>query len=255
MAKRGVSGVIMRGLRAKDHNLTVLDRQTLAPHFVRIRMSSPTLFGNLDLAPTAWLRFWFPDTADGAREYQRGYTVTDADSATGEFSVNFVLHTPAGPASAWAATVQPGDTVQAMIYGSTKFEVPDELAAGYLLIGDSASMPAIASILEALPAEASVECYLEEHDAADHEIPMPDHPGTTIHWVPRRGPGSLAAAIEARDFTGWYAWVAPEAGSLKALRPRLRNEFGFGKADMYMQAYWVEGKTMGTQRGVEESAQ
>lgn len=59
---------------------------------------------------------------------------------------------------------------------------------------------------------------------------------------------TLVQAIEARDFTGWYAWVAPEAGSLKALRPRLKNEFGFDKANSYLQAYWVEGKAMGAER-------
>ena len=142
----------------------------------------------------------------------------------------------------------------AMIYGSTTFEVPDQPATGYLLIGDSASIPAIASIIEALPSEAHIECYLEEHDPADHEIPLPEHPGATVYWVPRQGPGSLTAAIPARDYGGWYAWVAPESGSLKALRPRLRNEFGFTKATSYIQAYWVEGKTMGTRRGLGESS-
>ena len=252
MAKRGVSGAIMRGLGAKDHALTVVDKKVLAPHFVQVRMTSPTLLHDLDTGPAAWLRFWFP--GEGSHEYQRGYTITHPDRSTGEFNVNFVLHEPAGPGSAWAKRARPGDTVQAMIYGSTTFEVPDQPATGYFLIGDSASIPAIASIIEALPSEAHIECYLEEHDPADHEIPLPEHPGATVYWVPRQGPGSLTAAIPARDYGGWYAWVAPESGSLKALRPRLRNEFGFTKATSYIQAYWVEGKTMGTRRGLGESS-
>jgi len=175
MAKRGVSGAIMRGLGAKNHDLTVVDKKTLAPNFVQVRMASPTLLGDLDAGPTAWLRFWFPDAGDGTHEYQRGYTITHPDPSTGEFNVNFVLHEPAGPGSAWAKRARPGDTVQAMIYGSTTFEVPDQPATGYLLIGDSASMPAIASIIEVLPPEAHIECYLEEHGPDDHEIPLPEH--------------------------------------------------------------------------------
>ncbi|WIY84057.1 siderophore-interacting protein [Propionimicrobium sp. PCR01-08-3] len=249
MGKRGVSGAIMRGLGAKDHAVTIVGKTTLAPDLVQVRMTSPTLLAHLDAGPTAWVRFWFPGTESAAREYQRGYTILNADTASGEFNVNFVLHEPAGPASAWAAKAKTGDTVQAMIYGSARFEMSGTLAAGYLIIGDSASMPAIGAIFEALPDGATIECYLEEHSSADHQIPLPDHPGATIHWVPRQSKESLARTIVARDYSGWYAWIAPEAGSLKALRPRLKNEFGFDKTNSHVQAYWSEGRTMGSERG------
>src|SRR5699024_8999240 len=70
----------------------------------------------------------------------------------------------------------------------------------------------------------------------------------------RAGPGALAAAVERRDWSNWYAWVAPESASLKQLRTLLRDEFGFPKSEIHQQAYWVEGRAMGKRRGGETSA-
>ncbi|MFT4227836.1 ABC transporter ATP-binding protein/permease [Micropruina sp.] len=255
MAKRGFQGAVMRGFGARDHQATVTGTEFLTPKFLRVRMVSPTLFSDAVAAPTAWLRFWFPDPDGGEVEHQRAYTISEADEASGAFAIDVVLHQPAGPASVWALAAQPGTTIGLTNLGSSKFELPDELPAGYLLIGDSASMPGIAGILATVPAEVPIELYLEEHDPDDRLIPLPEHPRLRTHWVPRRGPGSLAAAIEARDWSNWYAWAAPESASLKQLRVRLRDEFGFPKSEVHQQAYWIEGRAMGTLRGQPKTEQ
>ncbi|MFT3797518.1 ABC transporter ATP-binding protein/permease [Microbacterium sp.] len=248
MAKRGYNGVMMRAFGARDHEVTVTGTELLAPQFLRVRMTSPTLLHEATVAPTAYLRFWFPDPDGGDTEHQRGYTLAEADAATGEFAIDFVLHEPAGPASAWAARAEPGTTVMASSLASTRFDLPDELPAGYLLIGDAASIPAINAILQTVPGDVPIEVYLEEHHADDRLIPLVAHPRARVHWVPRRGETSLAAAIEARDWSDWYAWTAPESGSLKHLRTRLRDEFGFPKTEVHAQAYWFYGRAFGTNR-------
>ncbi|WFF08929.1 ATP-binding cassette domain-containing protein [Micromonospora sp. WMMD1076] len=252
MAKRGFTGVVMRSYGVREHEVTVLGRELLAPHVVRVRLSSPTLFQDAMAAPTAWLRFWFPDPYDGTTEHQRAYTISSADEATGEFAIDMVLHEPTGPASAWARDVEPGRTIIATSLGSSRFAVPDDPPAGYLLIGDSASIPAINTILDTVPAHVPVEVYLEQHTEDDPRIPVTAHPRSRVHWVPRRGPASLAAAIEGRDWSNWYAWAGPEAGSLKHLRTRLRDEFGFPKSELYAQAYWYHGRPFGKLRGPSE---
>lgn len=245
---RGFQGVMMRGFGARDHQATVVETIYLTPNLVRLRMVSPTVFEDAVAEPTSYLRFWVPDPDGSKTEFQRGYTMSEMDPATGHFAVDVVLHEPSGPASKWARAAKPGDSIPVMSLGSTGFTVPEDLPAGYLLIGDAAATPAINGIIGALPHDIPIEVYLEEHDENDLLIPIAEHPRLRVHWVKRHDTTSLAAAIEARDWSDWYCWVTPEAGSLKHLRTRLKDEFGFPKSELHAQAYWTEGRAMGTDR-------
>ncbi len=245
---RGFQGAMLRGFGGRDHLATVEQVEHIAPHCVRITMSSPTLFDDADAGPTTWLRFWFPDPAGGSAEFQRAYTIVWADPDCGRFAIDVVLHEPAGPACTWASTAAPGTTIPAVSLGSSPFVVPEELPAGFLLIGDSASIPAINSILAALPPEVDVEVYLERHCDQDELIPLAEHPRRRVHWVTRTDDTSLAAAIEDRDWSNWSVWAGPEAGALKHLRKRLKDTFGFPKTEVKAQAYWTQGREMGSTR-------
>ncbi|OBK12640.1 ABC transporter ATP-binding protein/permease [Mycobacterium asiaticum] len=252
---RGFSGAMLKGFGARDHMATVIETLMIAPHFVRIRMESPTLFEDTEAEPAAWLRFWFPDPKGSKTEFQRGYTLSEADPASGRFAVDVVLHEPAGPASTWAQTVQPGATIAVTsLMGSTRFDPPEEQPAGYLLIGDSASIPGMNGIIGTVPRDVPIEMYLEQHDDNDILIPIAEHPRLRVHWIGRRDDKSLADAIESRDWSNWYAWVTPEANTLKNVRKRLRDVFGFPKSEVHAQAYWSAGKEMGIRRDEETEA-
>jgi ATP-binding cassette, subfamily B, bacterial IrtA/YbtP len=247
---RGFQGAVLRGFGARDHTATVLETVRIAPHFVRIRMESPTLFQDAEAEPAAWLRFWFPDPDGSSTEFQRAYTISEADAPAGRFAVDVVLHDPAGPASLWARKVEPGATIAVMsLMGSSRFDTPDEQPAGYLLIGDSASIPGINGIVGIVPDDVPIEVYLEQHDDDDRLIPLAQHPRLRVHWTVRRDEKSLAASIENRDWSNWYAWATPEATTLKHVRTRLRDDFGFPKSEVHAQAYWSAGRAMGTRRG------
>jgi ATP-binding cassette, subfamily B, bacterial IrtA/YbtP len=249
---RGFQGVVLRSFGARDHIATVIETVSIAPHFVRIRMQSPTLFEDAQAEPAAWLRFWFPDPEGSSTEFQRAYTISEADVPAGRFAVDVVLHDAAGPASLWARTVEPGATIAVMsLMGSSRFDTPDEQPAGYLLIGDSASIPGINGIIGVVPDDVPIETYLEQHDDNDALIPLARHPRLRVHWVNRRDEKSLAAAIENRNWSDWYAWATPEATTLKHVRTRLRDEFGFPKSEIHAQAYWSAGRAMGIRRGDE----
>jgi ATP-binding cassette subfamily B protein IrtA len=128
-----------------------------------------------------------------------------------------VLHEPVGPACRWALQARPGMTIPVVSLGSAPFEVPAEPPARFLLIGDAASVPAINSVLTALPPDADVEVYLERHCDADELLPLAEHPRRRVHWVDRVDETSLAGSVEDRDWSNWYAWVGCEAGSAKHL--------------------------------------
>ncbi|MBY0289999.1 MAG: ATP-binding cassette domain-containing protein [Mycobacteriaceae bacterium] len=249
---RGLQGALLRSFGGRDHRATVTEVVRVAPHFVRITMSSPTIFQDVVVEPTAFLRFWFPDPEGSDSEFQRIYTLVWTEPESGRFAVDMVLHEPSGPASHWAASAEPGMTLPVVALGSKGFAVPEELPAGYLLIGDSASIPAINSILAALPGDVDVEVYLERHSPDDELIPINDHPRRALHWVDRTDELALAAAIEDRDWSNWSAWAGPEAGSLKHVRKRLRDVFGFPKSDLQAQAYWTQGREMGSRRDNED---
>jgi len=243
---RGLQGVMLRGLGARDHKATVIETIRVAPHFVRVRMESSTLFDDAKAEPAAWLRFWFPDPDGSNTEFQRAYTISEADVPAGRFAVDMVLHDPAGPASLWARTVERGATIAVMsLMGSARFDVPEKQPAGYLLLGDSASIPALNGIVGVVPHDVPIEMYLERHDNNDTVIPLARHPRLAVHWVARRDEKSLAAAIGSRDWSQWYAWATPEATTLKHVRTRLRGEFGFPKSEIHARAYWRAGRAMG----------
>src|SRR5699024_12359187 len=239
MARRGFSGAVMRGVGARDHILTVTGTEQLAPHFLRVHLVCDTLLEDMQAGPTAWIRIWFPDPDRDGVEHQRGYTLSSADPATGTFTVDFVLHEPAGPASTWAVQAEPGQQVPAMTMGSTPFEVPTELPVGYLLIGDSASTPALNAIVATVPDEVPIELYLEQHEEADRLIPLTGHPRLTVHRVPRTGPEALAAAIERRGRSDWHARGAPAAAAPEAQGQPRRDEDGVPQSGNRPHDDWV----------------
>ncbi|WP_068279908.1 ABC transporter ATP-binding protein/permease [Aldersonia kunmingensis] len=246
---RGFNGALMRAFGAQDHIATVTEVTNVASHCKRVRFRSDTLFNEALPGPTAWIRGWFPD-GEG-KEFQRGYTFSEQNPDAGEFAIDFVMHEPAGPASRWASAVEPGATLAMMSMSSVPFEVPAENPPlGYLLVGDSASLPAMNSIVAVVPDEIPVELYIEQHEPADRELPLATHPRLRVHWVPRTDATSLAAALEVRDWSDWYVWTGPETGSLKEIRKRIK-EFGFPKSEIHAQAYWVQGKAMGKERDPE----
>ncbi|MDO5700591.1 MAG: ATP-binding cassette domain-containing protein [Bowdeniella nasicola] len=257
--KRGFQGAMLNVLGAVDYTATVLESRTIAPHLVRVRVHCPGLLSELDYEPTAWLRCWFPDPAGTDRQFQRAYTIVDPDISAEEFSLEFVLHEPAGPASIWARGAQPGDSIALTPFSSgRRFHPPAEEVPGYLLIGDSASLPAINSLIESLPPDPAVELVMEQHCPEDRDLPIAQHPHLSVTWVPRRGVASLAEALPATPsvggtWYGWYVWATPESASLKLVRARL-TELGFEKRFSHILAYWIEGRAMGTTREAKEVA-
>ncbi|MEV6522726.1 ATP-binding cassette domain-containing protein [Longispora sp. NPDC051575] len=238
----------MRTFGAREVTVTVASVTDVTPHYRRIVFDAPGLFDGQPIEPASWVRLWAPNPDRPDREHQRGYTLLDPDPETGRVTIEFVLHTPAGPASSWAAGARPGDSLRVTRWSSGQFTAPDLAPDGYLLVGDPASIPGINAILAALPPDTPAEVVLEHTHDADRLIPVAAHPNSTVRWVRRGGdPNALADAIPERDWSNWYAWVTGESGSVRRVRARLK-ECGFPRADVKAQAYWMRGRAMGVDR-------
>ena len=152
--------------------------------------------------------------AGEARPAIRTYTVRRFDAAAGELDVDFVLHGGHGPAAAWAREAQPGAWVGVSEPGG-HYE-PDPTADFHVVIGDETALPAVTTVLDALPDGVPVLTFIEVADA-DEEQPI------AVTWVLRgdREPGRpLMEAVRAAEFPAGrgQAWLSGESSCVKDLR-------------------------------------
>lgn len=236
------------------HSIRVLSVRRVTAHLVRIKFESDTLLQQVTVNPGVWMRVWFPGPATGvagaSTEYQRGYTLLDAEPQEGTFFLEFVLHEPAGPASAWAARAQVGDVLSAHTPGEHCFELAAP-AERVLLVGDSASIPAFNQIIASLDDSLMVELCLEQHHPDDRDIPLCPHPNLSVRWVVRDSARSLTRALRKDSLRGVQVWAAVERDSAKHLRRAARLSTWTDADRTLLQGYWVQGSPMGIERPVE----
>lgn len=146
--------------------------------------------------------------------------------------IDFVLHPHGGPASQWALTARPGDTLAR--YGPAEEYRRDlPLDADWILLaGDETALPAVGSLLPLKNATVLVEVA----DAAE-EQDLPD-----VTWLHRNDAPHGHRLIEAVDEltipTGSrFAWLAGEAAMVRTLRRTLVAK-GIPKPAIDFTGYW-----------------
>ncbi len=238
-ASRGWTGALLKLMRAGDYRLTVTGRREISPHYLRLSFDAGGMLAEHPVHPTMWVRMWF---ADGDRLHQRGYTLVDPDPATDTVDVEFALHD--GIASDWARAAQAGDTIEATVLGS-KFAIPEPPPAGYVIVGDSASLPAINSLLNAIDG-APAQVFLEAGYDDDKDLPVAR--GADVTWVDRKDDGEAlvqevqSAAFDAQDHFGW---VACDSRTTRSMTKVLERSFGIPRKSIAAKAYWMVGRSMG----------
>jgi Siderophore-interacting protein/Siderophore-interacting FAD-binding domain len=139
-----------------------------------------------DQKPSRGLSGWFPD---GAKSHQRGYTLVNADRAAGTVDIDFAMHEG-----------------QVTLLGSN-FTLPDPAPAGYVLVGDTASLPAINALLGVI-GDTPARVFLETAHDDDRELPVAK---SDVTWIDRKNAGEAlveavgSSAFDAADHCGWVA--------------------------------------------------
>lgn len=243
---RGWQGAVLKLLRADDFAFTVTSTKTVTDHYVRLGFTGGGLLTEVKQHPTMWVRMWFEDNG---KLHQRGYTLVDPDPASDTFHIEFAIHD--GASARWAQQAQPGDMINATVMGS-KFEMPDPPAKGFLIAGDTASMAAINSILDAISASSAPETpatiWFEYQHESDKELPLRSRAQDTVHWIARERSGAaLVETVKAAAFdaSGHFGWVALDSASTRAVTAAFKNDFNLGKKAVKGMAYWIEGKSFG----------
>lgn len=239
--------------RGPPRRITVQRIDTLSPAMRRITFTGE-LSGFGPPAPGGYLKLVFPEpgrqeavtpTPEGPRPASmRTYTPRRYDAQTLALDVDFVLHGE-GPASNWVERARVGDVLYMM--GPGPGYVVDAVAPLHWLIGDDSALPALETILEALPAAGRAEVFAEVVDAAE-ERPLAGAVPRQVHWLPRgpdkhRAGTALEAALRARPAPppGTRLYIACEAGAMRRLRHLFIDELGVPKAQVVGRGYWKLG--------------
>ena len=250
-----------RRRRKPPRPVEVVSVSKIAPRLVSVRVRGDALEGFRIEAPTAHVKVFLPtagqdapvlpeQTPDGpvlpegaAPPVVRTYTPVRFDEASKTLELQFVLH-GVGPASEWAERVQPGDKLA--VAGPGGRFVLDETAAHWWLAADESAIPAVATLLEALPAAATADVHIEVDSAAD-EIAFDSAAKATVTWHHRGDAGTFGAELEAAARAaeipdGARIWVACEAAAMRGIRRYFRNERGLPLSSLTTRGYWRVGE-------------
>ncbi|MFI0901439.1 siderophore-interacting protein [Streptomyces sp. NPDC020983] len=196
-----------------------------------------------DVLDTGWYARW-RGLDPAVRGIMRTYTVRDVRRDPGELDIDFALHGDLGPASRWAAAAAPGDRAALLApvvtdNGGVDFR-PPEGTDWVLLCADETAVPAVAAILEWLPAGTPVRAWISVAGEADR-IALPTKCEAEVSWVTR--PSPVAAAVEAAAFPAGrpYAWLAGESALVREVRRHLVGPRAFPRASVTFTGYWRAG--------------
>jgi NADPH-dependent ferric siderophore reductase len=202
----------------------------------------------------------FADLPGAKQPVIRTMTVRRADPAAREIAIDIVVHGEHGAAGLWAAGAEPGRA--AYLMGPSGAYSPDPAADWHLLAGDETALPAISVALEALPAMAIGQAFIEIAEPED-EIPLTAPEGVQINWIYRGGRADLigedragdhAPLIEAVKSAPWlpgqvHAFVHGEAQTvMHNLRPYIRKDREVDAKWASISGYWRRGRTEETFR-------
>lgn len=230
-ASRGLEGALVKLWRGGDYQLTVIGNTELTPNYLRLHFRAEKLLAEQRVHPTMWVRGWFPD---GGKAHQRGYTLVNPDVEAGTVDIDFAMHD--GIATNWARAARPGDVLDVTVLGSN-FTLPEPAPAGYVIVGDTASLPAINSLLDAI-GDTPARVFLEAGHDDDRELPVAG--AADITWVDRDEEALVeAVSSSAFDASDHFGWVACNNRTTRAVARVFREEYNLSRKSIKAQAYWV----------------
>jgi NADPH-dependent ferric siderophore reductase len=121
---------------------------------------------------------------------------------------------------------------------------PDTTA--FVLAGDESAVPAIGTLLAALPA-GSTAAVLVEVAEPEGRVTLTERDGVEVAWhdlPPGSPPGDalVAAITDTRIDDGAVVWAAGEAAAVQRIRRHLFDERGIHRSRVTVRGYWKHGR-------------
>ena len=217
--------------RAQRYDATVLRRDRISAHLVRLVLAAPGLESTG--IPDEWVGLVVPG------QYQvRYYTVR---TLTGDELVLDVVVHEEGLVTDWANGDCVGDRV-VVTSPQSSFTLLEN-AGWVLLVGDLTAMPAMARIAEGLDRldrldRQRIRIWAEVSD--DLTGYLPD--GADVTWLEPPAPGQsrLAEVVESIDWPDGegYFWMAGESAQMRAIRKHLMRERRLASTAYDVMGYW-----------------
>lgn len=224
-------------VRAQHHSATVVRREQLSDHFVRIVLDVPTFVSTG--VPDEWVGLIVPG------QFQSRYYTVRHHIGT-EVTLDIAVH-ETGLVTEWAtattATTAVTGAEAPTLVGQTvtitdpkgSFELPDG-SSWLLLVGDLTALPAMARISQTYP-DLPTRIWAEVPDRLGSYLPEDEH--HDVEWMPGHGE-HLAELVEGIDWPEGqgYFWMAGESAQMRAIRKHLMRERKIPTSDYDVMGYW-----------------
>lgn len=221
-------------------SLTVTAVHDLTTTIRRVVLTGDDLGGFVSLGPADHVKAFFP-TSEGTparRDYTPAVYREDGDGRP-ELAIDFVIHDLSGPASAWAAEVRAGSTLE--IGGPRGSRLAPRGYRRFVLIADESALPALARWAATVSPIAEVLAFVQSADPAVLDYPIPTGDRVAVTRIGTGAEAALTAIGGLHLDADTFVWAAGEAGALIPLRRHLRRDLGLAKEQVVVDGYWKSG--------------
>ena len=223
--------------RPPRRSVTVQSVSQFTPRLRRV-VATGELEGWDPSHPGAHLKIFVP--LEGSNEpAMRTYTVRHFE--LGALTIDFAQHSD-GPATVWARMAEPGAVFQISGMARSGF-VPDPTSEWCVFLADHAALPAVAAILESLPAGMRTLVMIELQDPQD-ALELESAAELEIRWLSESGAPCVQLVATARALQlpsgSGEVWVGCEAGSMRQIRAHMLNELHVKPRSLHTRAYWKQ---------------
>lgn len=228
-----------------EHPVTVVAAKWITPRTRRLVFAGDGLAAAFATPPGTYAPYLKLVLGDPARPVLRTYSVRRLDPGRDEVHVDFVLHDLEGPGSAFGREAGPGTT--ARLRGPWHLGLAE--CRHHYLVADHCGVPALACILEQLPADATGTALIEVPDEAEIQT-LRGPAGIEITWLLGR-PGAAGPILARPDMhrapasSETLVWAGAEARVARLIRRACKGEWKVPLVRCQVLNYWRSGRAEG----------